>query len=254
MVYNASMRLFAVAAIAIFSSAAWAQDLRPDTIPGKWLEPLLPESLPKLKYPSYATPLDRARMEINSGRYKLGLISLKKATDADATQAAILKATALQQTGRRKQAIEALSQPSLAKDVRARILRADVLVEIGKLDDAIAIATDLLKQHPDSIAAHYELGKLSELKGDYDTARDAYKWFVDEPQHFLDRATNNTLHTDSAEDLTYIGRGLDRWATLNGAYQTNDALHQTILGIFTRAYDIVDREYLPAHIAAASIS
>ena len=124
-------------------------------------------------------------------------------------------------------------------------------MEIGKLDDAIAIATDLLKQHPDSIAAHYELGKLSELKGDYDTAQDAYKWFVDEPQHFLDRATNNTLHTDSAEDLTYIGRGLDRWATLNGAYQTNDALHQTILGIFTRAYDIVDREYLPAHIAAA---
>ena len=61
-------------------------------------------------------------MEINSGRYKLGLISLKKATDADATQAAILKATALQQTGRRKQAIEALSQSSLAKDVRAQIL------------------------------------------------------------------------------------------------------------------------------------
>jgi tetratricopeptide (TPR) repeat protein len=245
------MRLCFLIILVLPPSLVIAQDLRPDTIPAKWLDPLLPEDLPKLQYPTYATALDRARIEVNSGRYRLALLTLKKAGDADATQVAILKATALEQTGRRELAIDLLSQGAAIKDARAQILRADILVELGKLDDALAIARDLLKQHPDSIAAHYELGKLSELKGDYDTARDAYKWFVDEPQHFLDRAANNTFHTDSAEDLTYIGRGLDRWATLNGSYQTNDSLHETILGIFTRAYDIVDREYLPAHIAAA---
>src|SRR5581483_6048231 len=205
------MRLLYLIGCLLLGTAACAQNLTRDTIPGKWLDPLLPEDLPKLKYPSYANALDRARMEINSGRYKLGLITLKKAGDADAVQVAILKGTALQQTGRREQAIQILSQGPAAKDGRAQVLRADILVELGKLDDAIAIANQHLKEHADSVPGHFELGRLKELKGDYHAARDAYKCFVDEPQHFLDRATNDTLHTDSAEELTYIGRGLDRW-------------------------------------------
>ena len=237
--------------ILLCSSVGFAQDLTRDAIPNKWLDPLLPEDLPKLTYPSYATALDRARMEIDGGRYKLGLATLKKATSEDPAQVAVLKAKALAQTGRREQAIEALSQPAIANDARVQILKADVLVELGKIDDALATTKDHLKQHADSIAGHYELGRIAELKGDYDTAREAYKWFVDDPQRFLDRAANDSFKTDSAEDVTYIGRGLDRWATLNGSYQTNETLHETILGVFTHAYDVVDRRYLPAHIAAA---
>ena len=222
-----------------------------DAAPRKWLESLLPEDLPKLQYPEYANTLDRAQIEIWSGRYKLGLITLKKVKDGDAAQIAVLKATALAETGRREQALQALSDPAVAKDAHVQIHRANLLADMGKLNDALAISRQLLKQHPDSIAGHYQLGRISELAGDYDTARDAYKWFVDDPQHFLDRATQDTIHTDSAEDLTFIGQALDRWATLNGAYQTNESLNETILGIYTRAYDIVDRGYWPAHIAAA---
>ncbi|HEX3357824.1 MAG TPA: tetratricopeptide repeat protein [Tepidisphaeraceae bacterium] len=241
-----------VVALAICTPAiVAAQDLTRDTIPGKWLDPFLPENLPKLQYPGYATALDRARMEINTGRYKLGLITLKKVGDASLAPVAILKATALAETGRRPQAIEVLSQPATADDPHVEILKANLLADDGKLDEAIKLVQKHMAEHKDSIAGHFELGKLAEERGDYDTAKDAYKWFVDEPQHFLDRATQQSFHTDSAEDLTYIGRALDRWATLNGAYQTSDSLNDTILNIFIRAYDIVDREYIPAHIAAA---
>ncbi len=239
--------------ILLCSSVGFAQDLTRDAIPNKWLDPLLPEDLPKLTYPSYATALDRARMEIDGGRYKLGLATLKKATSEDPAQVAVLKAKALAQTGRRELAIEVLSQPAIANDARVQILKADVLVELGKIDDALATTKDHLKQHADSIAGHYELGRIAELKGDYDTAREAYKWFVDDPQRFLDRAANDSFKTDNAEDVTYIGRGLDRWATLNGSYQTNETLHETILGVFTHAYDVVDRRYLPAHCACCRI-
>ena len=76
------MRSLFVLGLLILSSAAFAQNLTRDAVPNRWLDPLLPEDLPKLKYPSYATPIDRAAIEINSGRYKLGLMTLKKADDA----------------------------------------------------------------------------------------------------------------------------------------------------------------------------
>src|SRR5205823_1665816 len=38
---------------------AAAQNLSRDTIPGKWIDPLLPEDLPKLDYPAYYNDLDR---------------------------------------------------------------------------------------------------------------------------------------------------------------------------------------------------
>src|SRR3954470_9851242 len=190
----------------LLCNIAHAQNLVRDTIPAKWLDPLLPEELAKLKYPEYATPLDRARMEIWAGRYKLGLLTLNKAKDADAAQVALLRATALAQTGRRDQAIEVLSKDAVKDEPRVQILRAVILEETGKLDEAFALVQEHLKAHAESIAGHFQLGHLAELKGDYETARDAYKWFIDEPQRYLDRATNDSIQTDSAEDLTYIGR------------------------------------------------
>ena len=243
--------LITSAAVMLVCQIAVAQNLTRDTIPQKWIEPLLPEDLPKLHAPEYATPIEQAKMDIFAGRYKLGLNTLKKIKDADAAQVAALKATALAQTGRRAEALEVLSQPAVAGDAHVQLLRADVLVDVGRISEALAVIQEHLKQHADSIAGHFELGRASELAGDYATARDAYKWFVDDPQRFLEKATQQSFNTDSAEDLTYIGRALDRWATLNGAYQTNENLHDTILNIFIRAYDLVDRSYWPAHIAAA---
>src|SRR5437764_4307187 len=149
------MRLLFVAASLMLSGAVVAQDLTRDTVPRKWLDPLLPEDLPKLKIPEYATAIDRARMEITSGRYKLGLLTLKKAADAEPAQVAVLKATALAQTGRREQAIKVLTQPAVAKDARVQMLLADVLAELGRTDEAFVVVQEHLKQHADSIPGHY---------------------------------------------------------------------------------------------------
>ena len=50
---------------------------------------------------------------------------------------------------------------------------------------------------------------------------------------------------------TTIGRAIDRWATLTEAYQKQPELHNALLNMFVRAYDVIDRGYWPAHVAAA---
>ena len=52
-------------------------------------------------------------------------------------------------------------------------------------------------------------------------------------------------------DVTLIGKSLDRWATLTMAYQNNRQLHDTILNMFVRSYDLIDSAYWPAYVAAA---
>src|SRR5207244_2135098 len=48
-----------------------------------------------------------------------------------------------------------------------------------------------------------------------------------------------------------VGRALDRWAALTNAYQNDPSLHDRLLNVFVRAYDVVDRDYWPARVAAA---
>jgi tetratricopeptide (TPR) repeat protein len=57
---------------------------------------------------------------------------------------------------------------------------------------------------------------------------------------------------ESAENLTTLGRALDRWAALTEAYRDDVNLNQTIFELFVKAYDVKDRAYWPAHLAAAA--
>jgi tetratricopeptide (TPR) repeat protein len=85
-----------------------------------------------------------------------------------------------------------------------------------------------------------------------DAARTAFDWFMVDPQDFLAKwQTNKDKGFENAEEVTYIGRAIDRWATLTGAYKDLPRLHDTVLNIFVRAYDVIDRQYWPAHLAAA---
>ncbi len=122
---------------------------------------------------------------------------------------------------------------------------------MGQLDDALATLRGHLKAHPDSMGGHYLLGLISEQSGDVPAARDAYGWFVAEPQKYLEKwETHDKGPFDNAEDVTWMGRAIDRWAALTQAYRDNTNLHKTILSIFVKAYDAIDREYWPAHVAA----
>jgi hypothetical protein len=74
-----------------------------DSVPRRWIDAFLPEQMPKLDYPGYATPLDRARMESFAGRYKRSLMTLLTVpADADPIEVALIRARSLAATGQNK--------------------------------------------------------------------------------------------------------------------------------------------------------
>src|SRR5687767_14969331 len=73
-----------------------------NTVPQKWIEPLLVEDLPDLTYPAYFNDLDKARLQSATGRYKLSLSTLRKLKDVKPEQlaeVAVIKSTSLGATG-----------------------------------------------------------------------------------------------------------------------------------------------------------
>src|SRR5438067_7639252 len=148
--------LCALCVLGVLCGKAFAIDFKKETAPGRWIEQLVPEDLPKLEYPSYFNDLDKAKAQLAGGRYRMALVTLAGTNDAGAADAAIVKATALANLGRTQQAIDTLA--ALKNEPRAQVLHACVLESIGKADEAISLLKDHLKAHPDSIGGHYELG------------------------------------------------------------------------------------------------
>src|SRR5215213_7364383 len=67
----------------LWASSALALDWKKETIPEKWIEPLVPEDLEPLEHPSYFNDVDKARAQAFAGRYRLALVTLAKAKNAD---------------------------------------------------------------------------------------------------------------------------------------------------------------------------
>jgi predicted Zn-dependent protease len=223
------------------------------TIPEKWIAPLLPEDLPTLKFPAYYGPLDKARAQAFAGRYKRSLITLREVGQGDPAEVAMIRGQALAATGQLDEALAALSDAAVADKPAIQVERARVLGKMGKLAEGIALLHQHLRQHPDSIAGHYYLGQLCERIGDIAAAKAAYGWFDAEGQKFLDKwkGQGADAFNNDAATVVLVGRAYDRLSTLMGAYQNNRGLHDTILGLFVKAYDVIDRGYWPAHVAAA---
>src|SRR4051794_29816738 len=180
---NTLIGVVGCALLVCITGVARGQDLSRDTIPGKWIEPLLPENLPKLELPAYAKDLDRARAEAFTGRFKKSLRTLAKVKDADPAEVAIIRATSLAALGNRDDALKALSDPSVVDQPRVQVRRAELLADMGRLDEAVVLLKQHVAKNPDSITGHYYLGAISERAGDLETAKDAYAWFTAEPQN-----------------------------------------------------------------------
>ena len=240
--------------IVLTSVPAGAQDAARRTVPYRWLDQALPEDLPALKHPDYFTDLEKAKAQIFTGRYKLALATLATLKDADPVQVALLKGTALGAVGRSEEAMAALSSPDVADQPSIQIARAKLLADLGRVDDAIAVLDQHLRANPQSIPGHYYLGACYELKGNLDKARTAYGWFDADPQRFMEkwRSTGADAFANNAEEIVLMGRAYDRLYLLTEVYRRNEPqLHNEILNIFVTAYDTVDRNYWPAHLAAA---
>ncbi len=89
----------------------------------------------------------------------------------------------------------------------------------GGYPAAIGILQREIQRHPDAVAPRYYLGEFREKLGDVAGATEAYQWFVTEPHNYLQQWLGHPETFDDAEEVTLIGRAIDRWATLTMAYQ-----------------------------------
>ncbi|HYO07374.1 MAG TPA: tetratricopeptide repeat protein [Tepidisphaeraceae bacterium] len=227
-------------------------DFARESVPQRWVDELVPEDLPRLKYPEYFNDLDKARLQVQSGRYRLALVTLAGTKDADPVEAGLLKASALSALGRTQQAMEVLTQPKLADEPRAQVLLGGIHASQGKTDEALPLLKKHVAAHPDSLAGRYQLGRLHEQVGDAEAAKQTYAWFIQDAQ-LLEKWRGQTGEAvfDDAGSVTIIGRAIDRWANLTGAFKDDAQLHNLLLNMFVKAYDVIDRNHQPARVAAA---
>ena len=252
-------QLLCSAASLAVAAPALAVDLTRESIPGKWVQPLAPEELPVPTYPGYFNAWDKAKMQVFTGRYKLAVQTLRSVHPADkgvgAVPLADLAFQALLPLGRTDEAAAVLADPAVADAPQIQIDRGVLLAAVGKPAEALAVLRDHVRGHPDSLRGHFELGRIAELVDDVATAKDAYGWFVAAPQSYLERWRGQGEKIfdgdpNGAADATTVGLALDRWAVLTGGYQSDAGLNNTVLDVFVKAYDVIDRDYWPAHVAA----
>jgi len=147
------------------TTASFGDDFVKESIPHKWINPLVPEELDKLEYPAYYKDLDKARLESFSGRYKLSLITLAKVKDGDPLQVAMIRATSQAAIGQKESAIKTLSDPKVANDPKAQVMRARILSDLCRYDEALDLLQKVVDQDKNSVAANYYIGEISERAG-----------------------------------------------------------------------------------------
>ena len=175
-------------------SPARAQDAIHGSIPQKWIDPLLVEDLPELKYPAYFDDLDKAKAQSWAGRYKLSLHTLRKITDPKPEQlvtVAWVKGRSLAALGKTDEALKVLSdstkvkpggkdkdkpETAVADDPRVQLLRRQVLSDAGRVEEALALLREFVKATPRLLDRPLPAGRRSnERVGNLDAARAAVR-------------------------------------------------------------------------------
>ena len=220
----------------------------------EWAERFLPEAGPTIDLPSYADGYDRAIAQIAAGEYRVALCTIADIKTPDPARVAILRAQSLAGLGETDDALSLLNIPSLANDPIALTLKAKLLIDDNQLATAQQPIDTLLAAKPDSITGHLLRGQLLEARGDFPQAIIAYHWFIEGPQAYLEKWQTDASQFESADDIVSIATAIDRWATLTMAFKDDQSLNNTILAMFTQAYDVVDRDSVSARVAAAEFA
>jgi tetratricopeptide (TPR) repeat protein len=259
--------LFA-AAVAALAGVAPAHDFVRDSAPMKWVEQAMTEDLPPLTFPGFYNDFDKAKAQVDAGRYKTALLTLRKIKNPKPEQLvtiALCKGRALAVTGQTNDALTTLNDATVVKlpgdkdgplkdHPQVQLLRVEVLAETGRFTEALAAANEHLAAHPQSWGGHYWAGEVLERLGDTDAAKKHYDFFASRPggdgiwDKWISRQKLDEF--ESAENVTWMGRAIDRWATLNEKYSDNSALANQVLNTFIRVQDI-NPKYWQARVAAA---
>jgi tetratricopeptide (TPR) repeat protein len=219
----------------------------------EWVNRFLPEETPKIDLPNYAGPLDRAAAEVRAGKFRATLATLHAAKDASPSTK-FLRAQALAGLGETDDALKLLADPALAKDAAALAYTASLLLDYERTDEAAKAVEAFLAAYPDAVAAHYYKGQLLEQRGEFPEAIATYKWAIEGQQSFLQKWEADPSQFQDAEELSLIAAMIDRWATLSGAYKELQELNNTVLAMFVRAFDVIDRQHIPARLRAAEFA
>jgi tetratricopeptide (TPR) repeat protein len=139
--------------------------------------------------------------------------------------ASLGKARALVATGHRDDAITALE--ALGEDSSHEVIaeRASLAFELGRWDDAKALADQVLKADPLHRPSRWVVARLLEAEGKRVEAVEAWKWFIDDQNIRADDARQNP------EALLLIGQAAEKYyrATARGeelAESLNDVLNE----------------------------
>lgn len=164
-------------------------------------------------------------------------------TDAAVT-AAVGLAETLDMTGRYAEAVATLATVTKKGDTNPdwNIACAGALARVGRYRDALKKADRALDLAPASAPAILIKGRLLEILGDKDTARETYR--------LMEKTVEKEEYHTDAEALVALGRILDRYAVLTrrrASEQAPNILHN----YFQEAYQKVDSRYWPANLAAA---
>lgn len=237
-------------AIAATAAAASAQ-ISPDDFGARaTLKHLTPEDLPTPAYPAYYGDLEKAQALLFHGQYRRALYMSFALNGAEPADVALVRGEAYWRIGEVELARKTLN--TFAQETRAALLLAQIDQGEGQYDSAVGRLKSVLEKSPDSIHAKVALASVLVLKGDLEGALKIDRTFAEGPGSVLERFKGEgALAFESAQDLTLAAESIDRWAALTGAYSKEEGLHDTVLAMFVGAYDVVDREYWPARLAAA---
>lgn len=216
----------------------------------EWADRFAPEPGPAPKLPEYADGFDRAKANLTAGRYRAALVDVFT-LDQAAPRCSLLHAEALIGLGESQDALELLAAPAVSGNHDAMRLRIETFLDQQNGAEALRLIDKVLAATPEDWAAHRQKGQALELLGRYKDAIDAYHWFLDPAQDYLRKWQTDADAFEDATGLTELATSLHRWATLTSAYKDVQQLNDTVLAMYTRAFDVLDRGYDPARIAAA---
>ena len=180
------------------------------------------------------------------GRYDeaIGLYQSLAREPANALPAAVGLSQTLRMVGRYDEALAALKAASArgSADAEWHIALAETKAVVGNYEEGVAEARKVFELRDDWAPAMLCLGQALETLGKKDEAIAVYK--------AMEKAVAKPDFTRDAVSLTAAGTILDRLAVLTGKKASEQAAN-VLNNYYQKAYQEADKEYWPAHLAAA---